>query len=313
MTIQKPTLINRIHTHIQFLFNKIQYPILERIYRNSISIIAYANRICNYTVRNNLGDDLNFNFIEALLDVKCIKYEFSFLAKNKHKYPTYSFIGSILEYVIQTNPHTIVWGTGFKFSENTFNYEDLKHLDIRAVRGPRTRNLLLSKGINCPIVYGDPALLLSCYYTPIVKRKRYRIGIVPHKDDASNPLLLHLLQDDSVAILNLRKYKNWRSFIDNLCACDFIISTSLHGLIIADSYSIPNMWISVSDRIEGGDFKYLDYYEGVCKTPIKKHLYDGITIDEILTWKSLWIKPTISTSFINACPIKLKKTMFCND
>ena len=66
------------------------------------------------------------------------------------------------------------------------------------------------------------------------------------------------------------------------------------------------MWISVSNLIEGGDFKYYDYYEGVSKTPIKKQLSLETSFDEILSWKSLWVKPIISSLFINSCPIAFK-------
>lgn len=305
MIIQKTTFKNRINTLLVLLFNKVQTPILERIYKKPIGIIAYANRFINYTIKNNLGDDLNFDFIECALGVKAVKYEFSILAK-KRRIPTFSFIGSILEYVVQINPYAIVWGTGFKFADNDYTYEDLKNLDIRAVRGPRTRAILVSKGINCPNIYGDPAILLSKVYTPQVRNKRYRLGIIPHKDDFSNPVFTELSKRDDVIILNLKKYISWKRFIDEMSSCDFIVSTSLHGIIISDSYLIPNMWISVSNLIEGGDFKYYDYYEGVSKTPIKKQLSLETPYDEILSWKSLWVKPIISSLFIDSCPIAFK-------
>ena len=39
-----------------------------------------------------------------------------------------------------------------------------------------------------------------------------------------------------------------------------ILSSSLHGLVAADSFGIPNIRMVCSDRIYGGDFKYDDYY-----------------------------------------------------
>ena len=51
--------------------------------------------------------------------------------------------------------------------------------------------------------------------------------------------------------------------IDKICSCRYIISSSLHGLILSDAYGIPNLWIRISDRVKGGDCKFLDYFSGV--------------------------------------------------
>lgn len=43
-------------------------------------------------------------------------------------------------------------------------------LDIRSVRGPVTRNILMDLGYDVPSVYGDPAILLPLFYNPIVEK-----------------------------------------------------------------------------------------------------------------------------------------------
>ena len=50
------------------------------------------------------------------------------------------------------------------------------------------------------------------------------------------------------------------SFISQLTECQFILSSSLHGLIMADSFGIPNQWMVLSDKVEGKNFKFYDYY-----------------------------------------------------
>ena len=51
-----------------------------------------------------------------------------------------------------------------------------------------------------------------------------------------------------------------------IAECETIISSSLHGLIAADSFGIPNRQIILSDKIVGGLFKYNDYYSVFNKT-----------------------------------------------
>ena len=48
--------------------------------------------------------------------------------------------------------------------------------------------------------------------------------------------------------------------LKEISECENIISTGLHGLIIADSYGIPNCWCEISDKILGNRFKFHDYF-----------------------------------------------------
>ena len=56
--------------------------------------------------------------------------------------------------------------------------------------------------------------------------------------------------------------QDYKTFVDQILECDEIISSSLHGIIIAEAYGIKTKWIMYSDKIEGGEFKYQDYFFG---------------------------------------------------
>ena len=50
----------------------------------------------------------------------------------------------------------------------------------------------------------------------------------------------------------------WNEVIEKILDSEFVISGSLHGLIIAEAYGIPARYMRLSDREPL--FKYLDYY-----------------------------------------------------
>jgi len=151
--------------------------------------------------------------------------------------------------VLQQND--VVWGYGAKYAQAIKVPENVKFL---AVRGKKTRSLIHG---NVPEVYGDPACLMPLIYTPKVAEKRYAIGIIPHYVDREYVLKL-VKPDPAVLILNIKD--DPLQTIDNMNACDLIVSTSLHGCIVAEAYGIPTVWLKLGDRIFGLHMKWNDYF-----------------------------------------------------
>jgi len=166
----------------------------------------------------------------------------------------YAVIGSILSW--QQKPNLSVWGAGFMADGQTMLVNPKK---IFAVRGPLTRDLLIKQGIDCPEVYGDPALLFPRFYNPEIKKK-YKLGIIPHYVDKDCNWIKSINNDD-VKIIDI--CSDTHEFIDSLKECEKVVSSSLHGIIAADAYGIPNSWIKISEKVGGHGFKFRDYFASV--------------------------------------------------
>jgi len=170
----------------------------------------------------------------------------------------YATVGSILSH---TGKRTIVWGSGIISKKDCVNAQK-----ILAVRGPLTRKRLEELKINCPAIYGDPALLLPRYFLPNVK-KSYSLGIVPHIVDYER--VKELLKDKPfIKVINFNS-NNVEKTTTEILKCDSIFSSSLHGIIVAHSYGIPAVQVQFSDKIVGDGVKYYDYFLSVGLVPYK--------------------------------------------
>lgn len=209
------------------------------------------NKLCWSKGTPNWGDDCNpflFEFISGY------KPELVKLGAPKTE-PHYMMVGSILHYA---NPNTHVWGTGLRFSDKPLK----KPAKIYAVRGPLTRDILIKHDIECPEVYGDPVLLLPRFYSPKIEKK-YKLGVIPHYIDK------RFVKINEPGVLQIDIQGSFYDVIDAINSCEKIISSSLHGLILADAYGIPAMWLKISDKVEGAELKFNDYFLSVKREPNK--------------------------------------------
>lgn len=180
-----------------------------------------------------------------------------------------------------TKPDDLVWGAGV-IREGEVGVTPKK---VYAVRGPLTRSQMMKKGIEVPEVYGDPALLFPRIYDPSrVVAKKWKLGIIAHYIDYTDPNVvarLNELEEQGVRIINITA--GAFHFIDELVSCEMVVSSTLHGLIMADAYSIPNARIKLTDKITGGDFKYLDYYQSIGRD----HIANIIDVTQPISVESL--------------------------
>jgi len=145
---------------------------------------------------------------------------------------------------------THVLGSGFIRTNDPVN----AHAIYKWLRGPLSREKVLSRsGARPPRVYGDAAWLLPEFWSP--SPKKYKLGIVPHYVDYEiakkiwpGERVIHLLNPDCEAVTR------------EITECEKIVSSSLHGLIVAHAYGIPAAYVKLSDKLSGDGFKFHDHY-----------------------------------------------------
>ena len=157
-------------------------------------------------------------------------------------------IGSILHFA---NPGDVVWGTGRngRIAESAHTIEAL---DIRAVRGPLTRDFLLQRGMRCPEIFGDPALLLPLLRPDLVdlsRHRRHQVTFVSHIDDPRRSLPRGMNCVSPRADIE--------TILRALVQSDLVIATSMHPVIVAEAFGIPAR--SIVNQSEP-EFKFADYY-----------------------------------------------------
>ena len=101
--------------------------------------------------RTNFGDALTPIMIKFLSGRDPVQSRRIFNIANK---PVYTVCGSILDIVKKRR--LVVWGSGFMCADAHPRKPPEK---VLAVRGPLSRQIMLKSGIDCPEIYGDPALL----------------------------------------------------------------------------------------------------------------------------------------------------------
>ena len=221
-----------------------------------------------FNSNNNFGDQLSPMLCQALSGSKVCYTE------NFQKCDLVA-IGSILHIIRYPQYRGAIWGTGL--IEPPTKPISFPKAKIYAVRGHLTREIL-----NCDrhVPVGDPGLLSDLFVKS--HEKKYDLGIVPHFTDIGNTTVeTFATRNPNTTVINV--FAGVQNVLDKIASCKAIVSSSLHGLIIADSLNIPNGWIKLSDSIIGNDFKFRDYYSifGIDNaTPIP--FGDNDTVDTVV-------------------------------
>jgi pyruvyltransferase len=198
-------------------------------------------RIPRFKRVNNFGDLLGPLIVQRICETQN-------LSKHGLDDRRLLTVGSIIN--VEGCEGDVVWGSGIHGSLLPLR-KPFPKLDIRAVRGPLTAQILRTTGNYVPDVYGDPALLISQLWEDseigIIRRSGGTVFVPNYEDFFSAPPR------------SLSPKGNPVEIIRTIASANLVIASSLHAIIIADSYGVPSVLMeSPSQSI----FKYEDYYAG---------------------------------------------------
>lgn len=206
-------------------------------------------------------------------------------------------IGSILA-LTKYPSDAIVWGSGihrFFGVAVSARFNKIRKLDIRAVRGPVTAYILESCGYKCPKVYGDPGILMPLIYKSKAKKVKGRISVIRHYKSIDNALPegCHMIST---------KTSDYKFFIDEICSSELVISSSLHGIILAESYGIPAIFLQ-----EDMDKELIKYYDWYYSTE-RKNIKFAYSIQEAMELEPMSLPENLDEmrkNLINTFPVDL--------
>ena len=244
--------------------------IRSRLFRNDYGINDIPSQkgivnIENYPL-DNVGDYLGPIIVNSLIE-NAPNLRLDNQGKTRHLMS----VGSIVSmgYFDAT-----IWGSGLinEEAQKIVLYKKNRYrrkLDIRAVRGPLTRKALIESGYVCPEVYGDPAILLPNIYPGKLLCSEKKISLILHyrtkmvdlkygKAEKYELPIDQKLVDDALIHYIDPKTHNYKSFIDQILKSNLVISSSLHGIILAEAYGVPAVFLNYG--VEEQMFKFNDWY-----------------------------------------------------
>jgi hypothetical protein len=198
------------------------------------------------------------------------------------------------------------WGTGVDAGRNPTNSGIDRYVrppdtdfHIHALRGPNSAETLRNQGIPVPNIYGDPVWLLPRFWPMEDTEKTHDLGVILHiselesADPQSGPRKAFDRYQVPSGLEGIRLINTycaptaqamWEK-VREIASCRRIVSTSLHGLVIAEAYGIPCAWfatygsgsgvmLDVTDPAVRVDHRMRDFYMGVGKLRLPAYLLD---------------------------------------
>lgn len=217
-----------------------------------------------YCKGKNLGDELAPVIFDWMLQQKGIK-------RNQRTKNTYRLltVGSI---VGAETCDSVIWGSGIQMIsgiDKLLDTRKYRKLDVRAVRGPLTLQAIWyskyhDQKAHKNVPFGDPAILMPLIYKNDIVEKKYDVSVILHFSADKS-----VWENKQLHYINILT-TNYKHFIDEICSSRKVISSSLHGIILAESYGVPAVFLNTGGHyVEGALNKFYDWYFSTNRWSVK--------------------------------------------
>ena len=218
----------------------------------------------------NFGDAVNQRFFRELTQQEIRFHPVGW--KGRHFLAT----GSIMRLATE---QSIIMGTGFISEQDDLGRPDWstaptdtvysRPAAIVSVRGPKTRAKLLRMQVDCPEIYGDPLVLLPLVYPlqPTPSHSKPKVALIAHYADHGSKQLYDFSRSFEMRNIDVRVINVWTGplyelLLDAVMQSDYVVSSSLHGVIVGIAYGKPTVWTQFSkDGVIGEGFKFQDFLQ----------------------------------------------------
>jgi pyruvyltransferase len=137
-------------------------------------------------------------------------------------------------------------------------------------------------------------------YQPNINKK-VKLGIIPHLLDKESNLIKNFFIDPEIKVIDIEGPID--TIVDQICSCKYIASSSLHGIIAADAYSVPSVYIKFSEKVVGDGFKFRDYFGSVGRSDTEPLIMtEKTTVDDIYHRVSNYRIDIDVNDLLDACP-----------
>lgn len=189
-------------------------------------------------------------------------------------------VGTILtERTLAKFPKPIILGSGGT-KKTVPSRSVLEKCDFISVRGPLTRDML---GLPHNILLGDPAIYIPRLLDPSTPCGGQKTAFVPHHLTLAGPMggEIRRAVEQELDIKVISPSQDFRMVVNHIRSASLVLTESLHGAIIADTFRVP--WCAVAFSPVFNSFKWLDWGRSVGIEP-KVH-----TAFRLVNFASRWL------------------------